>query len=419
MFEILRNAWKIPELKKKILYTLMMLLVFRLGSIIPIAGIDTAYVAQKVADYSILGFLNMLSGGALESFTIFAMGITPYINASIIMNLLQVAIPALERMSKEGEEGQKKISRITRYVAIGIAFVQGIGILLGLGSDAVISPSIWNYVLIGICLAAGTAFVMWIGDCITDKGVGNGVSLLIFTGIVSRLPITLYGMAANSFTAPGYWWKGLLVVLMSLITIVGVVFVELGERRVPVQYAKRVVGRKMYGGQSSHIPMKVNSSGVMPIIFAMTLLSLPGMIAQFVPTSGFSIWYESAMGAGKPLYYILFALLILFFAYFYTSISFNPTEMAKNIQQNGGFLPGVRPGKPTSDYLNRISKRLTLFGAIFLAILATGPSIVTTNLAVTSMFGATSVLIMVSVALETSKQLESQMLMRHYKGFLK
>ena len=418
MIEVIRNAWKIPELKKKILYTLLLLFIYRLGAAIPVVGVNKEVIASAVESYSILGYLDMFSGGQLSNFTIFAMGITPYINASIIMNLLTVAIPPLERMAKDGEDGQKKIAKITRYVSIALAFVQSVGIVLGLGSQAVIDTSWTNYVTIGIILTAGSAFTIWLGERITEKGVGNGISLIIFVGIVSRLPWSVINISQSILDGTLVPWVAPVAIIFMLVVVVGVVFVDTGERRVPIQYAKRVVGRKMYGGQSTHIPIKVNSSGVLPIIFASTLLALPSMIAQFWPNSGFTQWWNANLGVGTWPYMLIYALFIVFFTYFYATISFNPIDISKNIQQNGGFIPGIRPGKPTSDYLARISKRLTLFGALFLAVLATVPSLLTNWMSLGA-FAPTSVMIAVSVALETSKQLESQMLMRHYKGFLK
>lgn len=431
MFETFRNAWKIRELRQKILYTLMILLVFRLGSFVPVMGVDLAVVSASVSQYSILNLLNLMTGGALGQFTIFAMGISPYITASIILQLLTIAIPALEKMAKE-EDGKEKINQYTRYSAVVLAMVQGMGTLYGMGRSALIGGAQmtgWQYFgvlfVIGITLTAGTAITIWIGERINEKGIGNGISLLIFTGIASRvLPMGIQ-FVQSAIAGTMQFWILPVLLLIILVIIVGIVYVDLGVRRVPVQYAKRVVGRKMYGGQSTHLPMKVNSTGVMPLIFAMSILSLPQMIGQFWPGSGFANfmtnWLSPTTAAGNIgiLYYILYALLILFFTYFYTSISFNPIEISKNMQQNGGFIPGIRPGRPTSDYLMRISNKLTIFGAFFLTVLAIIPTlgyhlIVGGN----SPFGPTSMLIMVSVALETTKQLESQMLMRHYKGFL-
>lgn len=417
MFATLRNAWKTKEIRKKILYTVLLLVIYRVGSVIPVPGVNASAVAASVSNYDILGFLNLLSGGAFEKYTVFAMGISPYISASIILNLLTVAIPALERLSKQ-EDGPKKIEQITRITGIGLALVQAIGITLGMGSSVVHDTSWFNYATIGIIMTAGTAFLMWLGERITEIGIGNGISLLIFTSIISSLPrqiITIVSRVSSGLTG---WWVIIAIIAIIAVMIIGVTFIDLGVRRVSVQYAKRVVGRKMYGGQNTHIPLKVNASGVMPLIFAMTLIQFPAMIAQFWPDSAFTMWYTNNLGTGTVVYYIVFALLILGFAYFYSSISFNPIEISKNMQQQGGFIPGIRPGKPTSDYLQRITSRLTLAGAVFLTILAVVPDVLTKLVGTKWAFGATSILILVSVALETSKQLESQMLMRHYKGFL-
>ncbi len=419
MFKTITGAWKIPEIRSKILFTLLMLLIYRIGAYIPVPGVDVEYISSQVAQYDILGFVDMFAGGALGQMTIFALGIIPYINASIIMQLLTVAIPKLEKLAKEGDEGRKKISTITRLLGVGLGLVQAIGIILSLGSSALEDPSNpFNYFVVIVCLTAGTALIMWIGERITEKGIGNGISLLIFISILSGVP----GMLGTMFTNVGNGtlnpWLLVASAGAAFLIILGIVFVDLGERRIPVQYAKRVVGRKMYGGQSTHIPMKANQGGVMPLIFAITILTFPGMIAQFWPESGFYIWYQQYAGPGTPLYIIIYALLILFFAYFYSTIAFNPVDVSKNLQQNGGFIPGIRPGKPTSDYLAKILSRITLFGAIFLALVAAVPTFFTVATGVATVFGATSILIMVNVALETTKQIEAQMMMRHYKGFL-
>lgn len=418
MFKTLGNAWKVADIRKKMLYTLLMLLIYRLGIVIPVPGVNVAYISEQVNNYTALGFLNLLSGGGLESMSIFALGISPYLNASIIMNLLTVAIPALERMAKE-EGGQKKVSAITRIVSVALAIVQAVGILLGMGANAVQSTDIFNYITIVLCLTAGTAFIMWLGERINDKGIGNGISLIIFVGIVADLPGQAISLLTGVFTGKASVWSLVGSVVFALFTITAITFVDMGERRIPVQYAKRVVGRKMFGGQSTFIPMKVNQSGVMPLIFAMTFVQFPGMIAQFWPNSGFYRWYSEFLGTGSWLYAIIYALLIMFFTYFYSQIAFNPIDVSKNIQQYGGFIPGIRPGKSTSDYLAGILSRLTLFGALFLAVVAAVPTLFSKLLGSTSAFGATSLLIMVSVALETAKTLEAQMMMRHYKGFLK
>lgn len=424
MFETFKNAWKIPDLRKKILYTLLMLLIYRIGSFVPVAGINREFIASVVSQNNLLGLIDIISGGSLANFTIFAMGISPYINASIIMQLLTVAIPKLERLSKEGEEGRKKIATYTRYFTVVLGLVQSVGIILSLGSSAVTSTSFFNYFVIGVSLTAGTALTMWIGERITENGVGNGISLLIFVGIISRVPNMLYqAFQAISVGEMSFWVLPImLIVILALIT--AVVFVDLGQRRVPVQYAKRVVGRKMYGGQNTHIPMKVNSGGVLPLIFASAIITFPEILCQiFWPNSPFYVWYTQYIGVGSWVYMIIQALLILFFSYFYNTISFNPEEISKNLQQHGGFIPGIRPGRPTMEYLRRVSVRLCFFGAVFLSLMALLPSIfisVGGSMMGSLMraFGSTSLLITVSVALETSKQIESQMLMRHYKGFL-
>ena len=419
MFQTLKNAWAIEELRRKILYTLLILFIVRLGCYIPIPGVDVAFVAEQIGASGILGFMSMITGGALGNFTLFALGIGPYITASIIMNLLQVAIPALERLAKEGEEGRRKIAQYTRRFTVVLAFIQAIAIILSLGPKAVTTTNWFNYLTIGLCLTAGAMIVMWLGERITEKGIGNGISLIIFTGIVARVPMQIIALVETAVIDATMIWTIPAFAAFVLVIITGVTFVDLGERRIPVQYAKRVVGRKMYGGQSTHIPMKVNATGVLPLIFAMTLLQFPGMIAGFWPESGFNIWYQAWMGPGTPVNLVLMALLIVFFTYFYTTISFNPVEISKNMQQNGGFIPGIRPGKPTSDHLAKISSRITMFGAIFLAVIAVIPSMISSFLGIQIIFGATSVLILVSVALETNKQLDAQMLMRSYKGFLK
>ena len=421
MLETFKNAWRIEDLRKKILYTLLMLLVYRIGtSFIPIAGMDVAAIKQTVEGSDILGFLNMITGGSLAGFTIFAVGISPYITASIVMQLLTFAIPALERLSKEGgEEGREKLKRITRYVGIGLALIMSIGMVMSLRSY-MITTDLLSKITMVLTLTAGACIVMWMGEKITEKGIGNGVSLIIFVGIVARLPVTAWSFMQNIFAGEVNAWALLPIVVIYVAIVAGVVFIDCGERRIPFQYAKRVVGRKMYGGQSTNIPMKVHSAGVMPIIFAVTLLQFPGMIASFWPQSGFALWWGRWMNSATIPYNIIFAILIVALGYFYNMVTFNPVEVSKNIQQYGGFIPGIRPGKPTSDYLAKISSRLTLFGGLFLALLATLPGLIAGLVGTNIMaLTATGVLISVSVALETSKQLESQMLMRHYKGFLK
>jgi len=417
MWETLRNAWKIPDLRKKLLYTLFMLMVFRLLSYVPTPGVDLESVRQMTAGNSLFDFINMMTGSRMEDFTIMAMGIQPYINSSIIMQLLTVAIPKLEALQKEGEEGRKKIAQITRYVTVGLGFVQAIALSMGLGASA---TSTWySYTTIGICLAAGTALAMWIGERINENGIGNGISLLIFAGIIARLSSAMIGQGVNLFVGNVTFISVLILLAITVLMICGVVLVDLGERRIPVQYAKRVVGRKMYGGQSTHIPLKVNASGVLPLIFASAILNFPSTIFSFMPDSAGAKWVTDYFGPASVQYLTVFALLILGFTFFYSSITFNPIEISKNIQQNGGMIPGIRQGKPTSDHISRITKRITLFGAFFLALLAVIPTSIYNTLGVHLPLAASSLLIAVSVAIETTRQLESQMTMRHYKGFLK
>ena len=416
MLETIRNAWRITDLRKKIIYTLFMLLIYRFLCFIPTPGVDLEAVSEVMKNASFLQYMSAMTGANLSQFTIMAMGITPYINASIIMQLLAVAIPKLEALQKEGEEGRKKIAQITRYVTVALGFVQAIGLSIGLNAT---SGAWYNYVTIGICLAAGTALAMWIGEQINDKGIGNGISLLIFAGIVANLSSQIF-IHFRSFSLGGVnIWQTLIVLVVSLVMIVGVVLVDMGERRIPVQYAKRMQGRKMYGGQSTHIPLKVNSSGVLPLIFASALMQFPAMIIGALPEANKArIWWDSFYGTSAG-YIIIFALLILGFTFFYNSISFNPIEISKNLQQNGGLIPGIRQGKPTSDYIAKISSRITLFGALFLALLATLPTVFWTMAKINLPLAASSLLIAVSVAIETMRQLESQMTMRHVKGFLK
>ena len=423
MFRTLVNAWKSKDIRTKILYTLLLILLYRLGSYIAIPGVNTASIAASLENYvAVGGFMNLFTGQAFSRYSLFAMGISPYINASIIMQLLTVAIPALERLSKE-EDGRSKIEKITRYVGIGLALVQSVSIILAFGEDAVTNANFLTYATIGICCTAGTALLMWMGERITDKGIGNGISFLIFASIVSSVLPTIIDIVKQVFVMGTYqWWALPILIVVVLVLTVGIVMVDRAERRIPIQYAKRVVGRKQYGGQTTYLPIKANANGVMPLIFAMTVMNVPQMIVEFVSKdSGFRTFYENYLAAGTVVYYIIYALLIVAFAYFYTTISFNPVEISKNLQQNGGTIPGRRPGKDTGDYIKRISNRLTLFGALFLMVIAIVPSVLLGlfNLdKALSAFGPTSILIMISVALETSATLESMMLMRHYKGFL-
>nr|WP_207755089.1 preprotein translocase subunit SecY [Alkaliphilus hydrothermalis] len=412
-------------MRSKIVYTFMMLVIFRLGSVVPVPGMDIDYVRAVVNQVDLLSFFDLFSGGAFSNMTIFALSITPYITASIIMQLLTIAIPSLEELAKEGEEGRKRIATYTRYATVVLALIQAAGITIGLFGSA-IRPGAFNVTLVIITLTAGTSFLMWLGEQITEKGIGNGISLIIFAGIVSGLPATIRGtffqLKQNTISPISI----ILILLISLIMIVAVVAISEGTRKIPVQYAKRVVGRKMYGGQSSHIPLKVNQAGVIPVIFAMSLLSFPQILSFFFgQDSGFAIFIQNWLSPTSPywygivLYSLLSAALIIFFTFFYTMITFNPIEISTNMKKYGGFIPGIRPGRPTTDYITRVSNRITLAGAAFLALVAVLPTIVLQLTGAQMALGGTALLIVVGVALETMKQIEAQLMMRHYQGFLK
>mgnify|MGYP002557827045 CR=1 FL=1 len=426
MIQTLRNAWKVQELRNKILYTLGMLLLFRLVGVIPAPGVDASRVLTGTAtDLPILQLVNMMTGSNFQNMTIMAMGITPYINSSIIMQLLTIAIPALERLQKSGPEGQKKIAQITRYVTVGLAVVQAIGLVASLGY---IKSGWFNTVLVGVSMAGGTALAMWIGERITEYGVGNGISMIIFIGILSTAGTTIVGKFETAFTdipnnldELGFI---LLFVVIAVVIFFAIVYVDLAERRIPVQYAKQVRGTKMYGGQSSVIPMKISGSGVMPLIFAYAIISFPSMIMSLVPNWSDELewWNNNFQNGTYGIWYILVLCVLIFaFSFFYAQIQFNPEDVSRNIQQNGGFIQGIRPGKPTAEYLSRINKRITLFGAIFLTLVAFVPSIAFSWAGndLVNVFSTTGILIVVSVALEFDKQLQSQILMKNYKGFLK
>ncbi len=424
MLSTLRDAWKIPDLRKKMSFTILMLLVVRLGAAIPVPFMDKEAISSifNTSQGGVLQFLDMMSGGTLSSYSIFAANIYPYITASIILQLLTIAIPKLEELAREGEEGKKKINRYTRYGAIALAAVQAIGLTFGLFRPALETTNTMQNVIVILSIVAGTAFLMWIGELITEKGIGNGISLLIFIGIISRLPSDLI----TTFKLVSIGQLSIISVLLfgivMLLIIAFVVALQQGERRIPVQYAKRVVGRKMYGGQSTHIPIKVLMAGVIPVIFASSLLALPQTVSLF-SQGGVVQWIEKyltpAGGVGMWVYSILNIILIVFFTYFYTAVQFNTVEYSKNLQQNGGFVPGIRPGRPTSDHLNKVVNRITFVGGMSLAILATLPVLLSKVFNMDINFGGTAIIIVVGVALETVKQIESQMLMRHYKGFLK
>ena len=449
MIQTVRNAWAVPELRKKILFTIFALLIFRLGAAIPVPYINSEGLSQYLASQSgtILGLMNAMSGSAFAMATVFALSIQPYINSSIIIQLLTVAIPALERLAKEGgEEGRKKIASITRYATVIIALIQGFGYYSLIKSYGLIDTdgmnAVWVGVVIVLSFTAGSAFLMWLGEQITEFGIGNGISIILFAGIVSRMPqmigdmitgVTYYAnplteeakeslgaayvaqyeaMALNPLMIP-------VILVGALALVVFIVFISNAERRLPVQYAKRMVGRKMYGGQSTHIPMKVNMSGVMPIIFAQSIASLPATIGAF---AGWNVGNSAMMrlfDTSKPFYSIMYFFLIVGFSYFYASMTFNPIEVANNLKKNGGFIPGFRPGKPTADFITKVLNRITMFGALYLSVIAILPIITGNIFGYSSLaIGGTSVIIVVGVALETVKQMEAQMLMRHYKGFL-
>lgn len=423
MLSTLRNAWRIPDIRKRMLFTLLMLLIFRLGSSIPVPGINRAVIKEifEMSKGGVLEFLDLMGGGTFSNFSIFALNITPYITSSIIIQLLTIAIPRLEELAKEGEEGRKKISQMTRYGTVILALIQAIGITIGFFNRALISKGFISVSIVVITLTAGTAFLMWLGEQITDKGIGNGISLIIFIGIISRIPSEIVNTLAL-YKAGTIKLIGIILFVIFALLIIGIVIaLQEGERKIPVQYAKRVVGRKMYGGQSTHIPVKVSMAGVIPVIFASSLLAFPQTIALFAkgePSQWITKYLTPSGSVGIWIYSILNILLIIFFTYFYTAIQFNTVEYAKNLQQYGGFIPGIRPGKPTTEYLNKVISRITFVGAISLAVIASLPIIISSIFKLNINFGGTALIIVVGVALETVKQIEAQMLMRHYKGFL-
>lgn len=427
MFETFRNAWKIQDLRKKLLYTLTIIIIFRIGSAIPVPFLDPSALSAMVSESgSLFGYFDVITGGSFSRATIFALSITPYINASIIMNLLTVAIPPLERMAKEGEEGKKKINKITRFVALGIGLVMATGFYLTLKSQGAVDytkgfDGVFAAIIIISAFTAGASLIIWLGERINERGIGNGISMILFASIVSRGPagiITLVNSvklnpAKNAVLVP-------IVLVLFLAMIAFIVLMTNAERRIPIQYAKRVVGRKMYGGQSTHIPIKVAMSGVMPIIFAMSLMSIPSTIAQFTrPEVGSFGWkFMRLFSTHSILYAVIYFFLILGFNYFYVATQYNPIEIANNLRKNNGGIPGIRPGKPTSDFITKVLSKITLLGAIFLGVIAVTPIFFTAASGLNIALGGTSILIVVGVALETVRTLESQMMMRHHKGFL-
>jgi len=422
----LQQAFKVGDLKQKVLFTLLMFAVFRLGVHIPVPGINPDALSELLKN-QFLGFFDVISGGAFKRFSIFAMSITPYINASIIMQLLTVVIPKLEQLNKEGEEGRKKIAQYTRYGTVILGFIQAIGIAIALGRYrgaggmlVIENPGIVSYLVIAIVLTAGTALLMWIGEMITEKGIGNGISLIIFAGIVARIPSGIVGIFEYLRAGTVNYFNVLLFIVIALAMIAAVVALNEGQRRLPVQYAKRVVGRKVYGGQSTFLPLKVNTAGVIPIIFAMSIMMFPATIGSWFPNSAFKNFMDTYFHFGSVLYNVIYALLIIFFTFFYTAVIFNPMDVADNIKKYGGFVPGIRPGRPTAEYIDKVLGRLTLVGGVFFAFVAILPNFVIALTGLTNVwFGGTALLIVVGVALDTMKQIEAHLLLRSYEGFVK
>ena len=425
MIQTVVQAWRIPEMRKKMIFTIVMLIIFRIGSNIPVPYINRELLTTMFdANTSgLFGLFDLFSGGSFSNFTIFALSITPYITSSIILQLLTIAIPALERLAQEGEEGRRKIAAYTRYITVALALIQAVGYTFGLFNNVLTTNDVFVKIVIVLILIAGTAFLMWLGEKIDEKGVGNGISLLIFAGIVSRVPTTVRQTIRGAVAGTYSWISIVLFCIFAILVTMGIVLVQEGTRKIPVQYAKRVVGRKMYGGQSTNIPIKVNQAGVIPVIFAVSLLQLPATIAYMAPNGGFAKFVQKYLSTqGNPgfwIYFILDMVLIFAFTYFYGSISFNPVEIAENMKSNGGFIPGIRPGKATSDYIHKVAIRLDLVSAIFLALVAAMPTLLQHWTALAIGFGGTSLIIAVGVALDTVRALETQLQMRNYQGFLK
>ena len=428
MLKTLRNAWSIIDLRKKILFTLFIVLIYRLGNAVPVPYVDTALLESyfNTVNNTILGLWNTMSGGSFSMATIFALSIQPYINSSIIIQLLTIAIPALERLQKEGgEEGRKKLASITRYTTVGIGLVMGIAYYTLMKNQGMLTADgegVWAAIVIIMTFMAGSALIMWMGEQITEFGVGNGISVILFASIVARFPTSVGQMFTNVGNGSLAWWALILLLLGALVIIVLIVLVNDAERRIPVQYSKRVVGRKLYGGQSTHLPMKVNMSGVMPIIFAQTIASLPATVCAFVPSWQDSWVMEHMFNTNTVFYVVLYFLLIIAFSYFYSTIQFDPVEIANNLKKNGGFIPGFRAGKPTSEYIRKVLNKITLLGALYLGLVAAVPMLIGCFSDAPALsgisLGGTSIIIVVGVALETVRAVEGQMLMRNYKGFL-
>lgn len=424
LLKTLSQAWKVEELRKKILFTLMMLVVYRIGSNIPVPGINRTYLSQMFSgETGLLDLFDLFSGGSFSNFTIFALSITPYVTASIIVQLLTIALPYFERLSKEGNEGHKKMATITRYMTVVLGLIQAIGLTVGLFKNAVVDKSAFASITIIMVLTAGTMFLMWLGEQINEYGIGNGISLIIFAGIVDRFPTFVRNTYAQVSEGAISGVAVLTLLIVSVMLVMVIILFEQGVRKIPVQYAKRVVGRKMYGGQSTHIPMKVNQAGVIPIIFSLSLLQFPLIVTYFAPKSAYADFVNKYISpSGDPglwIYVVLNVVLTMFFTYFYTAITFNPTEVAENMRQSGGFVPGIRPGTATVEYLSRVMSRLCFSGGLFLAAVSVIPTIVSNFTPFEMTFGGTSLLIAVGVATDTVKQIQNQMLMRNYQGFLK
>lgn len=424
LLKTLSKAWKVKEIRNKIFFTLMMLVVYRIGSNIPVPGIDRTYLSQMFSgETGLLDLFDLFSGGSFSNFTIFALSITPYVTASIIVQLLTIALPYFERLSKEGNEGRKKMATITRYMTVVLGLIQAIGLTVGLFRNAIINQSAFVMITIIMVLTAGTVFLMWLGEQINEYGIGNGISLIIFAGIVDRFPTFIRNTYAQVTEGAISGVAVLTLLIVSVMLVMVIILFEQGVRKIPVQYAKRVVGRKMYGGQSTHIPMKVNQAGVIPIIFSLSLLQFPLIITYFAPNSAYADFVNKYISpSGDPglwVYVVLNVVLTMFFTYFYTAITFNPTEVAENMRQSGGFVPGIRPGTATVEYLSRVMSRLCFSGGLFLAAVSVIPTIVSNFTPFEMTFGGTSLLIAVGVAIDTVKQIENQMLMRNYQGFLK
>jgi preprotein translocase subunit SecY len=427
MFTLISNIWKVKDLRNRILFTLLMILVYRIGSFIPVPNVNATVLDKLSGNNAMFGMLNTFSGGALKNFSVFAMSIYPYITASIIVQLLQMGvIPKFEEWSKEGEAGRKKLGQITRYGTIILGLIQAFGMSVTFNRTApgLVSDTSWTgYALIMVTLTAGTAFLMWLGEQITDKGIGNGISIMIFTGIIS-------GAESGARKIYDSWFydqpslgmpivKAVILLVGILLIIAAIIYIQEGKRRIPIQYAKRVAGRQMYGGQSTHLPLKINAAGVIPVIFASSLLMFPITLSQILPKSSVTEWILANLNFGSWLYVVLEVILVVFFTYFYTFVQINPAQLADGLKKNGGFVPGIRPGKPTEQFVTRIMNRITLYGAIFLAAITALPVIFMNATGLNLYFGGTGLLIVVGVALETMKQVESQLLQRHYKGFIK